>query len=568
MRIRGIHFLIPILFLCLVLVVSWAVSFQLTALSQLQFTALSQQIQLELFCEEEDGRYYLTLPSFLSLEEITFSHPWYLDVVFSSGSDSISDFSQIPLDQPLTVSLSLPLGKQVTYPFQVLQCSANRTIFLDMQDGAIDYLQEDKTRKRDTSVMIYDEKGDTEYQGIATISGRGNATWNWAKKPYNLDFSETISVGPFQDVTRLCLFAEYADESKLRNSLAYYAGQELGIPYCSPYAFTDVYINGQYYGLCALTVKEEYTKQLASDGIQAVFELTSSENGTQFTTDLRQRIRVIYGDPIDVQYVVECFENALSAQDWSLVSQYIDLESWALKYAMDEFLFNTDLGWASQYFYWGEDGKIRSMLPWDYEWTLESIFVPYVPGQQKEIAAYQNSGNWFGRLLKNEDFVKAVHTTLQEQFTEELFLSLDRHMEEDIQQITGSWRCDRIRWRSTLYDNQKPHLDPALLLNYREQFRTYFPNRLEFLLEFFSHIEDYLLVSFQYQSPALNFPARFMLVLPKGSDLRVFHEDILNSTETFRGENFQGWYTEDGTPLEEIGILTEDLRLTGIFLGP
>ncbi len=568
MKLKGIHLLIPIFFLCMLVLVSGFLMRQLTSLSQLRFTAEQPQLELELTYESEEGRYYLILPSFLSLEEITLSHPRYLASVFSTETETYAGLSQVPLDQPLSLTVTLPWGQQKSYPFQVLQCSTGRTIFLEMQDGAVEYLNQDKNRKRDTLVTVRDEAGAMEYQGIASISGRGNATWGWDKKPYNLDFSNPITVGPFVDVTKLCLFAEYSDESKLHNALGYYIGQNLGIPYCSPYEYTDVYINGEYYGLCALTEKEEYTKHIDTDGIQAVFELTSSENGIRFSTDLKQQIRVLYGDPVDIQYNIECFENALNAQDWAQVSQYIDMESWALKYAMDEFLFNTDLGWASQYFYIGSDGLIRSMLPWDYEWTLDSIFVPYTPGQQKEIAAYRNSGNWFDRLLDSETFVDTVHGILQQRFTEEFFDSLERHMETCIQQISGSWRCDRIRWRNTLYNYQKSQLDPSLLRDYQAEFAAYFPNRRDFLLDYFAHKEDYLLVSFQYQFENTMTNARFMLILPKGTDLQLYCQDILNSTETFRGDNFQGWFTEEGTPMAQLGILTGDLTLIGIFHSP
>ena len=97
---------------------------------------------------------------------------------------------------------------------------------------------------------MVDARGEPMLSSSATMYGRGNGSWDSpSKKPYNLEFPQEISVGSFTDVTKLCLLAEFSDESRLRNSLAYYAGKELGVDYASAYQYTNLYVNGEYLGL-------------------------------------------------------------------------------------------------------------------------------------------------------------------------------------------------------------------------------------------------------------------------------------------------------------------------------
>ncbi len=383
----------------------------------------------------------------------------------------------------------------------------------------------------------------------------------------DMEFSEKITIGPFENLDKLCLFAEYADDSKLRNSLGFYLGELLGIPYVSPYAYADVYINGEYYGLCALATKDMFTHHIADDGIQAVFELSSSTRGLQFNTDLQQQVRVHYGNISDVEYILEVFEYALSTQNWEMVSAHIDLQSWALKYAMEEFLFNTDLGWASQYFYLGEDGLIRPMLPWDYEWTMEKFQLNVPAGAQNDLAVNRRPGNWYDWLLSNPDFVTAVHSHLEQRFTPALSGMLTRHMEQDIQQIQGSWYCDRLRWQSTFVGNQSYITDISWLWDWFDSFHIFFENRRAFLLEYFSYPEDYRQLHLKYNVCGEIGNASFQLVVPAGSTFQEWTEAIYTSTASYLAEGFRGWFAEDGTPLEELGIVTEDTTLYGIFDG-
>ena len=99
------------------------------------------------------------------------------------------------------------------------------------------------------------------YDGLIEIEGRGNSTWNFPKKPYNIDlineFGEENSkslLGMPADA-EWCLIANYSDKSLLRIPLAYFLAGMIGMEYTPRLRFAEVYLNGNYEGLYCLCEK-------------------------------------------------------------------------------------------------------------------------------------------------------------------------------------------------------------------------------------------------------------------------------------------------------------------------
>ena len=86
------------------------------------------------------------------------------------------------------------------------------------------------------------------YQGDIEIRGRGNSTWDaYPKKPYKLKLDRAADLFGMGESKHWILFANYADESLMRNKIAYDLSGELGMPYMES-AWVSVVMNGTYLG--------------------------------------------------------------------------------------------------------------------------------------------------------------------------------------------------------------------------------------------------------------------------------------------------------------------------------
>lgn len=555
--------LIILISLVMLVTICWAVTAQQRSPSQLRFQAGT--VPLKPYQDPGTETYSLVLPAFSQKEDLTASHGGMGSLDFSSDGQTYDSLGQVPLDQAVTVTVSFPWGAEDTYTLRLMQASTRQTIYLETKDGTIDLVNASQDHEASVSVTIWDEAGQPEYQGHAAISGRGNGTWNWEKKPYDLKFPETVTVGSFQNVDKLCLLAEFVDDSKLRNALAYHTGQLLDIPYASGYLYADLYIDGTYQGIYALTTKREYTKHISSDGIQSVFELSSSNKGNFFYTDHGKQIRIHHGQQEDILYAVENFEDALMDRDWTALWQTADLTSWARKYAMDEFFYNYDLPLTSQYFCVDTEGKIKCVLPWDYEWVFYPRMSPYDFSQEQAFAAFYSHGNWYEILLENEAFRLEAARILREEFTPQLFAAMEDYMDECVQELTGSWHCDRYRWNSSYAAAPGTDGGEGTMRWYAGLFRGYFEARRDFMIQVLENWDDYCVLLFFSEAEGARYQSNLQLIVPKGTLAADYQQNIID-TLTNLGPNAPVSITaQDGTALENVGIITENMVITAVY---
>lgn len=529
---------------------------------QLKFQDERNHLPLVPHYEEAEDAYFLFPPACTDLSDLSITDP--------ITGRPVSFFQR---DIPLGTDLSVPsrvLDVKISgkvYSIEVWQCDTLPTLFLQGKPDMLTKVHEDKETKVTAQVKILDENGEILLQDIASLSGRGNGSWVNAgifqdKRPYDLHFSTPITFGPFEDLDTLCLFAEYSDESKLRNSLAYFAGQELGLDYASPYTYVNIYANGEYLGLYGVTTKKEYTKHITEDPIQCVFECTSvNEIPSFFSGFFEQPMKVMYGNTDYAQTIVNQFESALSDKDWSQCEALIDLDSFALMYVFEEFFCNPDMTYASQYFYIASDGILHTMLPWDFDFSLGSAVTYFEPHQERTIMAYRNlfGYSWYPVLLQWDGFRQRVADTVETYFTDEFLEKLSNHLLQDMKAIERSRICDIRRWEGAAPFTSAPiSSGMETLPEFYDFFTGFFPKRRDFLLNYFQNYDSYCCITLRpmdgiwYNN----------VCIPKGSRPADYIDE-----ETFFQRAFpddptgQILVTDAGIPLSELDAVSEDLTL-------
>ena len=305
-------------------------------------------------------------------------------------------------------------------------------LFLTVDPERLSAVRRSQEEKIDAGQLtVREADGSLGYRGsISLFRGRGNSTFAYQKKPFELKVPEKIGPAGLPGGKTWVLLANYTDLSLLRNQLALDTAREIGLPCAVRCAQADLWINGDYQGLYLLTEKvqikknrvsirdleEENEALLSADpasyprfkkawgnlaeirgyelpadpedvtgGYIAKIEKDHRYGNTAkpgFQTQGRLCVRII--EPTcpslrEVQYLAERVDEAMGAllakdgihpetgKGWQ---EYLDAESFALKFLLEEWCKNFDFLGGSQYFYKDSDAVdplIYAGPAWDYD---------------------------------------------------------------------------------------------------------------------------------------------------------------------------------------------------------
>ena len=309
--------------------------------------------------------------------------------VFESGTAPVA-----PADGSITYKISK--GHAFAYlTIKTVQGSASiEPMFLDLDEslGTIAAMNADK----DHETWCY---GQVQFDGSALyigIKGRGNSTWGFDKKPYNLTvfknnaFEKKVKAELIQGVNskKWSLVANHLDSSLLRNKIAMDLANALGIGLSS--RFVDLWMNGEYLGSYLMTPKNDYQ---APDGGYALendnyletedpqFQIPGMyEIGAAIKDDgyyNRITVKDIGDDAVDAgvdaSQIEAWFDEAwasLLQYDSEDYQNYFDLDSWAKMFLMYEVSKTYDCYAGSLLMHRDgltENDKLIAGPAWDYD---------------------------------------------------------------------------------------------------------------------------------------------------------------------------------------------------------
>ena len=422
-----------------------------------------------------DGQYYLFLPSFADEEGIEYSYE--------------------AKKHDITVMRS-----------QNLPC-----VFITTNSGSLDNIYADKEHKEAGKMTVIGPDGSRDTSaGLDYIKGRGNYSWNtWDKKPFKMKLNKPASVLDLGYGTDYCLLANASDATLIRNEVARKLEMAVGIPYASSGRFCDLYVNGDYMGnyfLCpSIEVGEDRVditdiderqsqiiKKLNADAISVYetprmrgwnlpetveditggylverefgdrydYEYGKFKNG--FITDKGEHYIVIspqYCSVSEINYISDCFDRAENALfSGGDLGEYIDEESFAKRYLVEEVLKNYDGGVSSAYYYKDSDsvdGRIYAGPGWDFDMSLGNYldWMEYASEDATGITKLylsEHSSIYYRELVKRDDFMKCVTESFKRDvipyFEELCSAGIDSYEKE----LSASSAMDSIRWK-TMY---------------------------------------------------------------------------------------------------------------------
>lgn len=528
----------------------------------------------------EDGDGFFFLPSYASLDTAQLL----------SGGEPVAaevlDLSAVTPGEPVTVTAG---GKRMKLIFR--EASVLPAVYITTESGSLTAIHADKSHKEAGTIRIVEADGAVAYAGdLKQIKGRGNTTWDYEKKPYNIKLQEKADLFGMGASRDWCLLANFRDTSYVRNAMVFDYALEMGVANTTDTQSFDLYINGEYQGLYQMTEKmevgdnrlevpdlEQLNEAANPEKKLSDFPTTATENtrsvllpvtpaergGFLMELDFPERWaeevsgfvttdgqHVVMKSPEhasaeQVEYVralVQTFEDLLFAGDARYLD-YMDLDSWVQLYLIEEIFEDVDCGLSSIYFY-VMDGKLYAGPLWDFDLTMGGSYA--VTNPSTLYAAWRERteryiSHWLPELYQQESFRARVKELYSDGWDTALD-DLAGRAEAYVASIAASAAMDADRWGK----------DHAVTLEQGAYLRDYLTARREFLTSIWTEGVEYHRV-------------RLM-----GNVYTRYYENAVKDGELFdsfpslhkEGQKLVGWFHE-GTdePFDAQKPITEDTFL-------
>ncbi len=223
--------------------------------------------------------------------------------------------------------------------------------------------------------------GHTDIFEDVEIKKRGNATEQYAKKPYQIKFSHKTPLFNLGANRKWVLLTNYSDHSFLRTDIAFHLQQLLNSNYPLNGQFVELYIDDNYRGLYYLTDKVEVGKNRINlrdqDGvIMELDNLYGEKEGCNYDLDHNCLVAKDFVNPDREETAVNSFmdslnklEQSLIIKDYNSINNLIDIDSFAQYYLISEFTVNPD-AYTTSFFMYKDGGKIYAGAGWDFDAAL------------------------------------------------------------------------------------------------------------------------------------------------------------------------------------------------------
>lgn len=378
--------------------------------------------------QDKDSKYYFFLPSTANLENVTVWHTFkdevkINDTVINSG-EKTKAFSNTE-EKEFTLTSG---GK--SYKIVIMQADKLPAMFITIE-GNLSQIHDDKDLKIPGKMMIA-EKGKVvaDYNSdLDHFKGRGNTSWTFDKRPYNIKLPKASSLLGIDPSKKWSLLAVHSEPSIFRHKIMHDLADEVNIKFAPHSTYIDLVVNGQYLGIYQLIERadlgkdylvkitdlskntekvndkplDDYPRFGPNDPVVDSYKGYEIPNDPEditggylveyddyryysedsgFVTKNGQRATLKSPEEASsrqVQYIkgfVEEMEDAIYAEDGynskgKYYTDYIDIESAAKYYILQELAMNVDSGRNSCYM-WKDsditgDGKIHSGPTWDWD---------------------------------------------------------------------------------------------------------------------------------------------------------------------------------------------------------
>lgn len=322
-----------------------------------------------------------------------------------------------------------------------------------------------------------------------------------AKKPYSVTLSSEANLLQMGQAKHWILLADAGDASLLRNKMIYDFAQKVGMGYSPECEWVDLYLNGEYAGTYLLSERNEVHPQRVDIPQEDSFLVSQEytyrliEQNHPYAFEKGNKAMRIHHSSLDMAELEEIWravDSAILADDgidpitgksWT---ELIDLDSWVMRYLIDECFGNQDGGYISQFFYWSkESGKVFAGPVWDMDYTLGTGVSGYSPSTlmaSRPYFSWEDEEPYFYNLYQKELFFSRVLEIYQTVFLPQFEELLDTGIAQYRTQMEQSAMLNQVRWKTSAASENI------------EQIRTYLEARLAFLNDLWFENGQYYII--------------------------------------------------------------------------
>lgn len=374
------------------------------------------------------------------------------------------------------------------------------------------------------STMYYvDENDEVLKFDSMEIRGRGNSTWNMAKKPYKIKFAEKekfLGKG-YAKTKKWTLLANCGDKTLIRNAVTSEMGEWLGLDFNPAARFVDLTLNGTYMGNYQISdqvdvrphrvnITEQDLPLTEESDITGgyLLEVDGFQDGNCFTTARGGvPIRIHYPDDEDIvdnqnnwiRNYMRDFETVLFGENFADKDKgyraWVDSLSLANWYIATEVSGNID-GFYSTYFYKERQDSLLYWGPlWDYDIAYGNDTRKGDTSRQLMTdVGYGATKNWINRMWDDPWFAKLINRRYDEAVTGGMEAYLIHKIDSLTTLLQASQELNYAKWGI----NRKMYNERVLYSSY-DQYITD--------LKDYIHVHmDYLLSAFKAKKPVESTP--------------------------------------------------------------
>ncbi|MDR1543657.1 MAG: CotH kinase family protein [Prevotellaceae bacterium] len=230
--------------------------------------------------------------------------------------------------------------------------------------------------------------GSTIVNDSINIRGRGNASWDFKKRPYRIKLDSSTKIfGSPATARNWTLLSNEGDKTLIRNLLAFDISKRMEMPYTPAGKLVDVVLNGDYkgtYQLCdhidirvgRVQINEMEATDVSGAALTGgyLMEYQREPKGDQDFTSNRGFAVEIKSPDDDIRVAAQTnyIKNHFNTWETSVrnnnnISQYTDIESFVRFFLMEEFTGNTDTYHQTYIYKKRNDDKFYFGPGWDFD---------------------------------------------------------------------------------------------------------------------------------------------------------------------------------------------------------
>lgn len=490
-------------------------SFQLVLTNTDVFQDIAAPVEIEWWFQEESQTYYLFLPSHFE-KGLYYVFNLYDYVLINDNRVEPGD--RFELDNGRYI-LQVPDGSEIT--LEVMHSRHLASMFIQTDSRNLAYIQETKQNVDSGQYTLIDKEGNKSSSGeIEKFHCRGNMTFDAAdKKSYAIKLKDKTGILNLGIEKDWLLLANAFDETLSRNGIAAEITGIMGMEYAPEMEYVDLYIDGEYQGNYQLSEKVEIGEDRLNirnledemealnqdmdfaslqsvetpvedipvvkwvDGLKVpensksgyLLELDMTyryyEEKSGFVSSRKQAVAIKSPKCINFEqayYLARKYqdmEDALCSTDGynertgMYYYDYLDMDSFARKYLMEEITKNLDASVTSFYMYIPENtSKFYAGPLWDYDRTFGTDFLRDGIDLKDPCTLYASENVYYEEadypllylISEQKEFQDLYKDIYFREIRDDVVMIQESFIDEHAEKIEDSAMMDAVRWNTLI----------------------------------------------------------------------------------------------------------------------